>query len=150
MTAGDGAGRGSHARRVLGRLAMALVVLVVAAQVIPVARTNPPVTSHAGPPPDVERVMRKACYDCHSNETRWPWYSRVAPVSWIVAHDVTEGRGVLNFSEWDRLSAKQQAKARRETAEEVRDGDMPPDRATLLAWSGAQTADPEIQPDDGD
>jgi hypothetical protein len=51
-------------------------------------------------PPPVMAVLRRACFDCHSNETRWPWYSRVFPVSWLVSHDVQEGRGQVNFSRW--------------------------------------------------
>lgn len=51
-------------------------------------------------PAAVGALLRRGCFDCHSNETRWPWYSRLAPTSWLVAHDVEEGRGQLNFSEW--------------------------------------------------
>jgi len=55
-------------------------------------------------PAPVLAVLRHACYDCHSNETRWPWYSNVPPASWLVAHDVKEGRGQLNFSAWGRYN----------------------------------------------
>jgi hypothetical protein len=63
----------------------------------------------------------RACYDCHSNETVWPWYSFVAPVSWLAQRDVDEGRRKLNFSEWD-----QPQKEARESAKAVRKGEMPP------------------------
>ncbi len=62
--------------------------------------SNPPVRGDMLASPDVAALLRRACYDCHSNETRWPWYSRVAPLSWLIAHDVERGRQELNFSEW--------------------------------------------------
>lgn len=67
---------------------------------------NPPVVpghdlmATKSPPPEVAALLRQACYDCHSNETKWPWYARVAPVSWWVASHINEGRAELNFSEW--------------------------------------------------
>lgn len=63
----------------------------------------------------------RACYDCHSNDTVWPWYSNVAPISWLVQRDVDQGRKELNFSEWDRRQ-----KEARESAKAVRKGEMPP------------------------
>ena len=56
----------------------------------------------AKPSPEVVASLKRACYDCHSNQTVWPWYSNVAPVSWLIANDVKEGRAHLNFSEWTR------------------------------------------------
>jgi hypothetical protein len=57
-------------------------------------------TAHAAVPPDVADVLRRACFDCHSNDTRWPWYTNVPPASWLIAHDVDAGRGQINFSRW--------------------------------------------------
>jgi len=79
------------------------LVLVGGAQLVPVDRTNPPVRVEVQAPPEVHAILRRACYDCHSHETRWPWYSHVAPVSWLVSHDVHEGRGDLDFSDWPQL-----------------------------------------------
>jgi hypothetical protein len=70
------------------------------AQLVPVQRANPPAKGDVSAPPRIEATLRRACYDCHSNETRWPWYSRVAPISWLAAHDVELGRKEINFSEW--------------------------------------------------
>jgi mono/diheme cytochrome c family protein len=92
------------------------------------AHTNPPVI--AEPPwdsPQTRDLAMRACADCHSNETTWPWYANVAPVSWLVQHDVDEGRATLNFSEWNR----QQRRAR-ESAEKVGEGEMPPSYYTAL------------------
>ena len=70
-------------------------------------------------------VLRRACYDCHSNETVWPWYSRVAPASWLVARDVNEGREALNYSTWTSYPAEERDEERAETWEEVEEGEMP-------------------------
>lgn len=84
----------------LRRIVMALIVLVVVIQFIPVDRTNPPVVDPVVfTDPNAEAIARKACYDCHSNETVWPWYSYVAPFSWYAISHVNEGRATLNFSD---------------------------------------------------
>ncbi len=100
-------------------------VLFVAFQFVPVDTTNPPVTAEIPAPADVKEILQRSCYDCHSHETRWPWYSRIAPFSWLVAHDVEEGREHLNFSEWDRLGSEDQEEAMEEVWEEVEEGEMP-------------------------
>ncbi len=132
------------------RTGVALAVALVAIQFVPVTRTNPAISTEMPATPELRAVLRRACYDCHSNETVWPWYSRVAPVSWLLAHDVNDGRAKLNFSAWDRMAATQQAKRVRESGRNVQEGDMPPwyylpmhpaarlsdaDKAVLVAWS---------------
>jgi mono/diheme cytochrome c family protein len=104
---------------------LVLVVLAVA-QVFRIDRTNPPIQQDVAAPPEVARILHRACYDCHSNETVWPGYSHVAPVSWLVARDVREGRRDLNFSAWNTYDAKKKAKKLKETADEVAEGEMPP------------------------
>jgi hypothetical protein len=74
---------------------------------------------------DVGQLLRASCYDCHSNETHYPWYSYVAPAKWLVIRDVEQGRSNLNFSEWDTLKARDKVKLLDEMAEEVDDGTMP-------------------------
>lgn len=104
---------------------LALVALVIA-QAFRIEKTNPPAQQNVATPPEVAAVLRRACFDCHSNETVWPWYSNLAPVSWLLARDVREGRRELNFSTWNAYDAKNQAKKLRETAKEVAEGEMPP------------------------
>ena len=82
----------AQVKRILRIGGLALIVCLVAAQFVPVDRTNPPVGQEIVAPAEVMTVLERACYDCHSNETVWPAYSRVAPVSWLVARDVQEGR----------------------------------------------------------
>jgi hypothetical protein len=95
------------------------------AQLIPVERTNPPVREEVPAGEAVRAVLRRSCYDCHSNESRWPWYAHVAPVSWLVVHDVNEAREHMNFSTWDAYDAKERRKHLEEIWEEVEEGEMP-------------------------
>jgi cytochrome c551/c552 len=135
--------------RIVSWAALVLLVAFVAAQFVPVARTNPPVETEVPAPPEVHAVLRRACYDCHSNETVWPWYSHVAPVSWLVADDVNHGRSHFNFSTWNRLTPNDQAKTLREAWGQIEEGNMPlwyylpmhsaarlsdADKALLHAW----------------
>ncbi len=127
-----------------------LTLAFLGIQLVPVERKNPPVETEVPASEEVRSILRRACYDCHSNETRWPWYSRIAPVSWLVARDVHEGREELNFSTWNRLSTKKQVEALHESWETVEEGEMPPwyylpphpdarlsarDRTALRDWS---------------
>jgi hypothetical protein len=95
------------------------------AQLVPVSRENPPVEEELAAPPALRAVLERSCYDCHSNETRWPWYSRVAPVSWLVAHDVNHAREHLNFSTWNAYDEKERRENLEEALEEVEEGNMP-------------------------
>jgi hypothetical protein len=102
-----------------------VVIVLIAIQFIPVERTNPIVISDIDAPSGVKAILKKSCYDCHSNETEWLWYSYVAPVSWLVINHVNEGRKNLNFSEWGDLERTKQAKMREEIWEEIREEQMP-------------------------
>ena len=113
-------------KRALKIVLGALVAFGIAAQFIPVTRTNPPVTGDIPAPPEIKALLRNACYDCHSHETVWPWYSRVAPASWLVASDVKEGRGHLNFSTWSDYKPAKQGVLLEDAAEQVQEGEMPP------------------------
>ena len=100
-----------------------LVVIIVGIQFIPVERTNPPIQSEISAPENVKAILKKACYDCHSNETNWVWYTKIAPSSFLAASDVNDGRRHLNFSEWN-ISKEEHAKD--EIWEEIREEQMPP------------------------
>jgi hypothetical protein len=117
-------------RKRWSRIALGLLGTLLAIQLVPYGRdhTNPPVIGE--PPWDSEAtrtLAKQACFDCHSNETEWPAYASIAPASWLVQHDVNEGRAVLNFSEWPR--PQEEAK---DASEEVREGEMPPAAYTLV------------------
>jgi len=106
-------------------LLMLVITGIIAAQFVPVDRSNPPESAPLEAPAQVMAVLETSCFNCHSNRTEWPWYSRVAPVSWWVANHVKEGRGHLNFSHWGNLTPQEQRHARKEVSEEVREGEMP-------------------------
>lgn len=111
------------------RLGIALVTgvaLFLAIQLVPVHRTNPPVRTEFRAPDDVEDLLRRACWNCHSNETRWPWYSHVAPVSWLVSDHVEEGREDLNFTEWPREDPQAAVDLIESIGDQVESGAMPP------------------------
>lgn len=111
-------------RRFWVRSGLVLVLAFVAIQFVPYGRdhVNPPVSAEpAWDSPDTRTLAKHACFDCHSNETEWPSYSRVAPVSWLIQHDVAEGRDVLNFSEWQRPQ-----KEAKEARAEILEREMPP------------------------
>jgi mono/diheme cytochrome c family protein len=135
------------------RVWIAVAVVVLAAQLVPVDRSNPPVEAEIALPDAVRGIVHKACYDCHSHETRWPWYAYVAPVSWLVHHDVEHAREHLNFSRWGAYDAKEQGELFEEIAEEVEKREMPlqiyvslhsearltsAERRTLIDWAEAQ------------
>lgn len=112
-------------RKWAGRLAIAAGAVFLAIQAVPVRRSNPPVSAEVDAPAEARTVLRRACYDCHSHEVRRPWYAYVAPASWLVEHDVKEGREHLNFSTWDRYDARARAHLMEEIREEVDLGTMP-------------------------
>ena len=122
--------------KVLKRGAVAAVVGFGLLQVVPVKRlfgiptqevgANPPGRFAFDGPPEVERIMRHACFDCHSNETRWPLYARVAPGSWLMALDVHQGRNHLNFSNWGDADEDERQADRENAWDHVNSGAMPP------------------------
>lgn len=115
--------------------------LLVVLQFVPVDRSNPPVTA-AMPLPEGEvgEVLQASCYDCHSNETTWPWYSYVAPVSFFVADHVAEGREHVNFSTWGREDAEEQDHILEEVVEVMEEGEMPL-RSYTIAHPAARLTD---------
>jgi hypothetical protein len=114
-----------------------VIGLVVAGVVVAVAGRGPrrltaarpdpslALTARAAVPPPVQDILRRACLDCHSEETRWPWYSRVPPVSWLVAHDVEAGRGQINFSQWGGYNPFDRADMLDKVCDQATRGRMP-------------------------
>ena len=72
------------------KVLIVLVIIIVGIQFIPVEQTNPPITSEISAPENVKTILKKACYNCHSNETNWAWYTKVAPASFLAAKDVND------------------------------------------------------------
>jgi hypothetical protein len=104
------------------------VVVGVGIQFIPVKGigSNPTQRYKLDAPPQVEAIMRRACFDCHSNETRWPWYAKLAPGAWLMARDVLKGRSRMNISEWGDADEAERNTDRENSADQIKDGQMPP------------------------
>ena len=142
--------------------ALAVVIQLVPQSVFPI--TNPPVnpantiesSAHALLPA-VTAILERSCYDCHSNRTVWPWYSKVAPVAWLVSNDVTEARREVNFSDWAQYNPKRAAHKLKEICEQVDQGEMPlwyykpmhpasklsdADKDAVCAWTRAESPAP--------
>lgn len=138
-----------------------VVCLFVLAQFKRPARTNPAadpslaIEAHLQLDPKVAAVLDRSCNDCHSNKTRWPWYSNVAPVSWFVIDHVDHGRSHLNLSEWGKYTREEQRTALGQFCELVKEGWMPlssytplhpgskltdADKKLICEWSSAETA----------
>ena len=132
------------------QMALAGIFLLLAIQSIRPARTNPPadprqaIHTAVAVDPAVARVIGRSCHDCHSNSTSWPWYSGMAPVSWLIVRDVKDGRSKLNLSEWGSYDAQTRQKPWKEICKEVSEGDMPPLQYSLL-HAGSKLTPSEVQ-----
>ena len=135
------------------RIALIAAGALLALQLVPLPRTNPPAPGALAAPPEVQAILDRSCADCHSHATKWPWYAHVAPVSWLLVYDVHEAREHMNFSTWQQYSPKRQRNKTREIWEEVEEGEMPlaaylwlhpeaklsdAERETLRRWSEAR------------
>ena len=136
-------------RRIIRWTLVLAPVLLAGAQLVPMSRTNPGVGLEVVAPADVQAVLKRACWNCHSNQTVWPWYAHIAPASWLVTWHVRNGRAQINFSEWPALGWDDQVN-RELIWKEVEKGEMPPrsylwlhpearltddDRERLRVWS---------------
>ncbi len=148
------------ARNVPSAAALAVLAALLAAQLVAVERTNPPSRGALSAPSKVEATLKRSCYDCHSNQTRWPWYSRVAPLSWLITRDVTLGRKEVNFSEWESYYPATRRRKLQWLGRSLREEKMPPwyyrlihpgagltqaDQAALRNWIESALTTPSAQ-----
>ena len=118
-------------RKILKIAALLLILVVAGIQFVRPERTNPSsdpaktLEASDKVPAEIAEVLKRSCNDCHSNNTVWPWYSNVAPMSWSIVNHVNEGREELNFSEWGAYSEDRQARKLEEICEEVEERWMP-------------------------
>jgi len=140
--------------------ALAGVATLAVAQFVPTKRTNPRGQGALAARPAIEAPLRRACYDCHSSETRWPWYSRVAPISWFVVRDVNLGRKEINFSQWGSYYPATRRRKLQWMGRSLREENMPPwfyrlthrdahltdaDRDALERWIESELGAPSAQ-----
>lgn len=125
---GSGGRTRSRVKRIFKFAGLGMVVVGVGIQFVPVkdVGSNPPERFALDAPPEIAAILRRACFDCHTNETRWPLYSRLAPGSWLMARDVHKGRTHLNFSEWSAVDEEERADDLQTCWEQVESGEMPP------------------------
>ena len=134
-------------RRWAERIGLGLLAALMVSQFIPVDRHNPSIdpskTIYATEklPAPVQAVFTRSCQNCHSNQTVWPWYSYVAPVSWMIASDVHGARKKMNFSEWGGYPANKREEKLEEICEQLTNGDMPDLKYTLLHRGARITAE---------
>lgn len=118
-------------KRVVKYIAIVIAVGFLLLQIVRPEMSNPPVVeadrieNFVAIPPDVAAVFKRSCSDCHTNETRYPWYSQVSPVSWWLQNHVEHGRSHLNFSEWAKYTPQQKSKRLEEICEVVESKEMP-------------------------
>lgn len=118
-------------RKRLKQAAVALVIVLAAAQLVRPDRTNPPIDAsrtiqgQMGAESKLVAVLNRSCSDCHSNLTVWPWYTEIAPVSWLMAYGVKKGRDMVNFSEWAGYPPDHQRVLLVESCQDVTQGTMP-------------------------
>ena len=127
-------------------LALLMIAIVVRAQLRqPDASADPALALSARTvvPDPVVSTLRRACFDCHSNETRWPWYSRLPIASWLIERDVTAGRGQLNFSRWGQYNKFVRAELLDKVCERVTAGEMPL-RPYLMLHSEARLSKADV------
>jgi hypothetical protein len=141
---GDNLGK----RQILTRTSVVLGLMLTAMQFVPATRKPASGGAEAKPvhlaeviDPQVGRILDRSCGDCHSNDTHWPWYSRLAPVSWILSKHVTKGRQKLDFSKW--ASERHSANELTEVCDAVSDGSMPL-RSYTLFHPGAKLSDQDV------
>ena len=125
----------------MSKLKIPILVLIATLILIQIIPTKRPEVDMSNPndllknndiDTEVASLLRASCYNCHSNETNYPWYAYVAPSKWLVSFDTKEGRHHLNFSDWESLNKLDKAKILSEIADEVRGGDMPMPVYTIM------------------
>ena len=132
-------------RRWATNVGLGILVLLLASQLVPVNRSNPPIVpsrtiySTQPVPEAVKAVFDQSCKNCHSDETAWPWYSYVAPLSWMIARDVHRGRKAMNFSQWGNYPPSKREEKLEDICDQLANGDMPDRKYILLHQSARVT-----------
>ncbi len=147
--------------KILKRIAIAIPLILILMQLYRPSRENPPVDQNMvieksmNVPPNIQAILSRSCDDCHSSKTVWPAYSSIAPISWVLAHHVSEGRRELNLSAWGTYNLRRKQRKLDEICEQVHSKEMPvtsyvwihheaalsdADRAALCDWAKAEKA----------
>jgi len=128
----------------------ALLILFIVIQIFRIDKTNPTSSADADyivmaqPPAEIANLLKTSCYDCHSNETVYPWYSNIAPLSWLLKSHITEGREKLNFSEWANYQPGKRGHKQDECKEMLVEGEMPLASYTLMHSNAKFTEEQKV------
>lgn len=118
-------------KKLLKWVVFPIAIILIGIQFVQPERTNPPIDpsktifAKLQVKPEVKAIFERSCNDCHSHNTQWPWYSYVAPASWLVADDVKEARAHMNLSDWSKFNAVKSASKLDEICDEISNGTMP-------------------------
>ena len=130
-------------RKILKITAIVLLVGFVAVQFVRPDFTNPPVVdaetlaASSPVPSDVDQILRRSCFDCHSHETRYPWYSKVSPFNWFLAGHIEDGRREVNFSVWNTYSTEQKVRKLEEICDVIESAEMPLPSYLWIHWDAS-------------
>ena len=128
-------------KKILLYIVIGGLVLFGLIQLVPIDRTNPPTTQEPKwSSPEARALVKQSCFQCHSNQTEWPWYSYIAPASWLIRWDVTNGRRQFNFSEWDKRQGELD-----EMIGTIQEGEMPPIQYTIFHPNAVMNAQQKQQ-----
>ena len=134
----------------LKKISLALLVVLIVIQFIQPARninghmTQRDITKQISVPSDVQSILKASCYDCHSNNTKYPWYANIQPMGWMLANHIKEGKADLNFDDFGNYITRRQSSKLKAIAYSVKDGSMPLSSYTLM-HSGAKLDDNKKQ-----
>ena len=121
-------------------IALVFLVVLVGIQFVPTNRNQREVVPKSdfmlvnNVPKDVQDKLKVSCYDCHSNNTEYPWYNRIQPVAWFLENHIREGKSELNFNEWGELSDRRKNSKLRSIISQIEDDEMPLDSYTFIHW----------------
>ena len=124
--------------KVVKIIAVVLLVAFVGIQFIPTTRNQSNMVPETdfmlvnNVPENIQNKLQVSCYDCHSNNTQYPWYNKVQPVAWFLEDHIKEGKAELNFNEWDSLSTRRKTSKLRSIIKQIENGEMPLDSYTFI------------------
>jgi len=134
-------------KKTFRKILVVLLIVLLCIQFIRIDKTNPASIAEndflkiTAADPELTAIIKTSCYDCHSNESTYPWYTNIAPVSWWIKHHINEGREELNFSEWGTYKEKRKNHKMEECVELVEAGEMPMSSYTLMHSEAKLTAE---------
>lgn len=136
--------------RIVKIIALVLLVVFVGIQFVPTKRNQSSVVPKTdfllvnNPPKNISTLLQGSCYDCHSNNTNYPWYNKIQPVTWFLENHITDGKDELNFNEWDEYSNRRKNSKLKSIINQIKDDEMPLYSYTLIHWDASLSQSEKI------